>query len=146
MNKQTTEKINVYIADTAVLFIKWHNLHWNVVGSQFKSVHEYLETLYDSLSDVLDETAEILKMHDELPLASLSDYLKVTNVKELESKDIQINDALDIVIKDMELMRTNATEIRVLADNENLFDVVSMMEDHISEYNKNLWFIKATRK
>ena len=41
------KKLNTYLANLAVLNIKIHNLHWNIVGSQFVSVHEYLESEYD---------------------------------------------------------------------------------------------------
>ena len=57
--------LNTYIANIGVGYIKLHNLHWNVVGSQFKAVHEYLESLYDAFADVLDETAELLKIAGE---------------------------------------------------------------------------------
>ncbi|WP_287387784.1 ferritin-like domain-containing protein, partial [Lachnospira sp.] len=42
---------NKYLADIAVSDIKIHNLHWNVVGPQFKAVHEFLESIYDSYSE-----------------------------------------------------------------------------------------------
>ena len=58
MKKELVVKLNKYLADVAVSYIKMHNLHWNIVGSQFKAVHEYLETIYDSYADVLDEVAE----------------------------------------------------------------------------------------
>ena len=70
MKKELVVKLNKYLADVAVSYIKMHNLHWNIVGSQFKAVHEYLESIYDSYADVLDEVAEALRMNDELPLAS----------------------------------------------------------------------------
>ena len=70
--KDLTKALNAYIANIGVGYIKLHNLHWNVVGSQFKAVHEYLESLYDSFADVLDESAEILKMCGEQPVASLN--------------------------------------------------------------------------
>lgn len=69
MKKELAAKVNVYLADIGVLYIKLHNLHWNVVGSQFKAVHEYLESLYDSMAALLDEVAELLKMNGESPLS-----------------------------------------------------------------------------
>ena len=66
MKKNITNALNTYLADVSVLYFKWHNLHWNVVGPQFKAVHEYLETLYNNLADVLDEVAENLKINGEV--------------------------------------------------------------------------------
>lgn len=46
MKKELATQVNAYLANIGVSYIKLHNLHWNVVGSQFKAAHEYLETLY----------------------------------------------------------------------------------------------------
>ena len=74
MKKELSVKLNQYLANLGVEYIKLHNLHWNVVGINFKAIHEYLESLYDGVSDSLDSVAELLKMHDEVPAASLKEY------------------------------------------------------------------------
>jgi neutrophil-activating protein A len=144
MKKELVVKLNKYLADVAVSYIKMHNLHWNIVGSQFKAVHEYLETIYDSYADVLDEVAEALRMNDELPIASLKDYLEVTSIKELDSKEISIVDALNITIEDIKTLKAEAFEIRNDADEQDLYSIVDIMEDNISNYEKTLWFLKST--
>ena len=123
-----------------------HNLHWNVVGAQFKAVHEFLESIYDAYADVLDETAEILRMHDEMPAASLAQYLKLATIQELNSKEVSIKESIEITLADMELLKEQTLKIRESADKEDAFDLVAMMEDHISNYNKNIWFLKSMLK
>ena len=146
MKKELVNLSNKYIADIGVSYIKLHNLHWNVVGHQFKSVHEYLEGLYDALADVLDEMAEILKMHDEMPLGSLRKYLEVSSIEELEDKDYSVQESLSIVLKDLEQLKGEAEGIRKLADAEDNYQLVGAMEDHLGNYSKNIWFIKAMLK
>ena len=41
--------VQTYLANLAVLFVKLHNVHWNVVGSQFLRIHTFTEELYDQL-------------------------------------------------------------------------------------------------
>lgn len=146
MNKQLVEKINGYLANVGVGYIKLHNLHWNVVGPEFKAVHEYLEGLYDGFAEVLDAVAEVLKMHDEMPLASLKDYLAVASIKELEAKDYGVKEVLEIVLADLKEMKAEAEAIRKLADEEDAYDVVAMMEGDLESYNKNIWFVKSMLK
>ncbi len=146
MKNQITQSLNKYLADVGVLYIKWHNLHWNVVGRQFKSVHEYLETLYDAMADVLDETAELIKINNEKPLASMKEYLAVTTVEELVSVDVTVEEVLDIVINDMQAMKQSAQDLRLLAVEDDAYDVIDMIEDHLTNYNKNIWFLNAMRK
>ncbi len=146
MKNQITQGLNKYLADVGVLYIKWHNLHWNVVGRQFKSAHEYLETLYDAMADVLDETAELIKINNEKPLASMKEYLAVTTIEELDSVDVTVEAVLDIVIKDMQAMKQAAQDLRLLAVEDDAYDVIDMLEDHLTNYNKNIWFLNAMRK
>ena len=146
MKKDTTKAMNKYLADITVMYVKLHNLHWNVVGVQFKSAHEYLEEIYDSFAAVLDEVAEIIKMHKEVPMASLKEYLEVATIKELDSIEITVADALKITVEDLEALRSEAAALRKIADEEDLFDVVAMLEDQISDYNKTIWFIDSMQK
>jgi len=146
MKKALVNKVNRYIANIGVSYVKLHNLHWNVVGPQFKAVHEYLESLYDSYADVLDEVAEHLKMEGRYPAASLREYLELADVQELESGDIRVEEALRVVYDDMELLKNQAADIREAADKAGDFSLVSMMEDQIGEYSKQLWFVGSMLK
>jgi starvation-inducible DNA-binding protein len=144
MNKMLQEKLNKYLADTAVSYIKLHNLHWNIYGMQFKAVHEYLETLYDGITENMDAIAELIRMYGEYPAASMSDYLKLSSVKELESEGIDIKKALVIVLEDLQALDKAAKDIRTSADDEDLFDIVAMMEDQCADFQKAIWFISSS--
>ena len=146
MNKELANDLNVYLANIGVSYIKLHNLHWNVVGGQFKAVHEYLETVYDAYADVLDEVAELLKMQEAYPVAGMADMLRIATVKELESKDVAVQDSLRILLDDLKLLQAQAADIRKRADAEDNFAVVGMMEDHLGGYAKNVWFVASMLK
>ncbi len=145
MEKQT-KLLNQYVADLAVLNTKFHNLHWNVVGERFEPVHVYVEKLYDMLFENYDEAAERLKMIGEFPLATLKDYLAVTNVEEIESRDYQIPEVYKILKEEIEKLRNLATEIRNISDDQGDFVTVGMLEDQVSEYDKELWFMEQALK
>ncbi len=146
MKKEIYEGLNKYLADAGVMYIKLHNLHWNVVGPQFKAVHEYLEGLYDNYAEVIDEVAELIKIKGETPYASLKEYLAASTIEELASKEIPTAKGLEIAKKDLEQMRKAAFDLRKVADAEDEFDVVGMMEDHLGHYDKTLWFLNAMGK
>ena len=135
--------LNTYIANIGVGYIKLHNLHWNVVGSQFKAVHEYLESLYDAFADVLDETAELLKIAGAQPVASLKGYLEIATIKELGDEAVDQKKALEITLADLELLRDQAASIRALADKDDVFGIANLMEDHVTNYAKQIWFLRS---
>ena len=144
MNKNLSDSLNKYVSNSGILFVKLHNLHWNVYGLSFKAVHEYLEELYDFFSDVLDASAEVLKMFNEYPSANLNDFLKNGSIKELESnKSFSCKDALKIVLDDLEQIRKDAFLIVDLADENKNFKVSDLIHEHIGNYDKQIWFIKS---
>ncbi len=139
-------ELNNYLADIAVSYIKFHNLHWNVVGRQFKSVHEYLEVIYDGFADALDEVAELIRMNDLQPYASLKKYLEVTQITEIESKEYTIDEVISISKNDIAFLKESAEKIRKDADEDDNYEVVSVLEGHLTNYNKTLWFLKSMEK
>ena len=126
--------VNQYIANLAVLNIKTHNLHFNVVGSSFKNVHEYLESIYNTYFEYYDAVAELVKMQGQMPSVSTEEYMKAATIKEVPA----------IVLKDLEVMTKAALKIREGAEKEDNFLLANMMEDHVAYYMKQRWFISAT--
>ncbi len=141
-----SKKLDVYLANLTVNYIKLHNLHWNVIGRSFKQTHEYLEEMYDATTESLDVVAEYQKMVGEYPKASLKDYLEIATIKELESKDYSNDEAFKIALDDQKLMRKLATEIRNEADEKGEFSLVALMEDEVGAQTKHIWFIESTLK
>lgn len=137
-------KVNQYLANLAVWNVKLHNLHFNVVGSSFVQVHEYLESVYDEAFEYYDAVAELLKMQGEQPVVRLAEYLEIASLKEVEGRNFPVAEALAILQADMQHMQELAKEIRLAADEEDNFALVSLMEDHIAYYSKQLWFIAST--
>ena len=146
MEKELLKNLNKYLSNLGVLYIKLHNLHWNVVGINFKATHEYFETLYDGISASLDSVAEVIKMHEGTPLASLKTYLELSTIEELPSVEVDNKTSLKIVLEDFIKMKSLVEEIRQIADEEDLYDIVTLVEGELEQYNKSIWFIKAMLK
>ena len=145
MEKQVV-MMNQYVADLAVLNVKFHNLHWNVIGERFEQVHVHLEAIYDDLFVKFDEVAERIKMLGEFPKASIREYLEISKVEELNDEDVTIKKVFEIVKAEIAYLKTLSTAIRTEADGNDDFVTVGLMEDHIAGYCKELWFLKSALK
>lgn len=144
--KKQVELMNQYIANLAVLNVKFHNLHWNVVGENFEQAHVYLEKLYDDFFLKFDEVAERVKMMGEYPKASFKSYLEVSTIEELVSQDVTVFDALSIAKQELVSLKSLALSIRKEADSNDDFVTLSLMEDHVAIYDKEIWFITSAIK
>ena len=143
---KNVQQVNQYLADLSVWNVKLHNLHFNVTGPQFKSIHEYLESIYDEAFEYFDAVAEHVKMQGQFPLVNSAEYAKLTKIEELGQEDIPQAKVIDILLKDFKYMNDQAVAIRTAADEEGDFLLVSMMEDHVAYYVKQIWFIESMLK
>ena len=135
--------MNQYVANLAVLNVKFHNLHWNVVGPQFIPLHQFSESAYEGFFESYDAIAELIKMRGSFPVGSLKDILALSTVKELENKSFSTSEMLAIMREDFSNLIALATQIRNEADKANDFTVVAVMEDEIAKYEKHIWFITS---
>ena len=140
------QQVNQYLADLSVWNVKLHNLHFNVTGPQFKSIHEYLESIYDEAFEYFDAVAEHVKMQGQFPLVNSAEYAKLTKIEELGQEDIPQAKVIEILLKDLKYMNDQAVAIRAATDEEGDFLLVSMMEDHVAYYVKQIWFIESMLK
>lgn len=145
MEKQVKE-MNVYVANLAVANVKFHNLHWNIVGQSFPQVHVHYEEVYTDLFEKFDEVAERIKMLGFYPKASLKSYVELATLKELTDTDISIKDSFDVALSDIKTLRSNALSVRSEADANDDFVTVALMEDHIASYDKEQWFLSTILK
>lgn len=146
MTKDLIKHTNNYLANIGVMYIKLHNLHWNVVGANFKEVHEYLESLYDYFATILDEVAECIKMEEGYPLASLSEFHDFATIPEIDSLDYKSKDVLTILFEDIKTLKAQANLIRTYAEKIDKFQLSNIIEEHIAEYDKILWFVSSMQK
>lgn len=134
---------NEYLADLSVWTMKLHNMHWNVKGMQFMPVHLFTDGEYNKSFERMDGVAEHIKMFGHLPASTLKEQLEIAHIKEEPSRDFKDSEVLEIIMKDMEILREKATALRNVCDEKSWFSAVSLFEEHIADYNKQLWFIGA---
>lgn len=135
--------LQAFLADLAVVNVKLHNVHWNVKGKMFFQLHERTEELYDFMFEQFDEVAELMKIKGVYPLASLKDYVAHATISELESKDYNADEVIELVVNDLKSLIASGTAIRHEADEAGDFTTVMLFEDIVSELDKNLWFFNS---
>ena len=133
--------LNPYLSDLVVMYLKLHDLHWNVKGMQFVPVHQYTETLYMDMTLKFDAVAELIIMQGEKPVSNMKDYLELADVKEVSKDFYRDEEVLKIVLDDLILLKDKASAIHEsCADN---YSVTTMMEEHIAFYDKEIWFLRS---
>jgi len=99
--------------------------------------------LYNVLQNQYDEFAEVMKMHDIVPMGAMAEYIEATNLSETEGRDYPIYEALEILAADLNKMIATAKEVREEMLKTDMFQFSNLLEDYVVCYEKYLWFVKA---
>jgi starvation-inducible DNA-binding protein len=76
------ELLNHDLSDAYLLQIKTKKYHWDVVGPQFRTLHELWEEQYQALSLNVDSLAERIRTLGGFPVGTAEGFLKMASIKE----------------------------------------------------------------
>jgi starvation-inducible DNA-binding protein len=76
------ELLNRDLADAYLLLIKTKKYHWDVVGPQFRSLHELWEEQYQALTESIDSLAERVRALGGYPVGTAEGFLELASIKE----------------------------------------------------------------
>jgi len=144
----TAKELNVLLADYHLYYQKLRNFHWNIVGNNFFALHIKFEEMYEDAKIKIDEIAERILTLRFQPTSNLSDYLKMSNLKESpsDSKDTEmVKFLLDDHGKLLKQMRS-VVEKADAAGDEGTIDLMGGFIGHIEKVSWMLdaWAMKAT--
>ena len=141
----TIEFLNRLLANHFTLFLKVYKFHWDVVGSNFGSAHQYLNDLYDALFENVDEIAERIRQLDGKPIGTMKGYLEITEISEFEEEIVPDGKIIfEILLRDYEFI---IRELRNFLSTEGLDNgTVNFLEDMIMNKEKDAWLIRSRTK
>ncbi len=76
------DALNCDLSNTYLLLVKTRKYHWDVVGPQFRSLHELWQEQYEALAENVDAIAERVRMLGGYPVGTVEGFLKMTSIKE----------------------------------------------------------------
>ncbi|QSJ18368.1 DNA starvation/stationary phase protection protein [Nostoc sp. UHCC 0702] len=74
--------LNHDLADSYVVLVKTKKYHWDVVGPQFRSLHQLWEEHYEKLTLNIDALAERVRALGGYPVGTMEGFLKIATIKE----------------------------------------------------------------
>ena len=141
---QTIKSLNEFLADLNVFYRKLQNYHWNITGEHFFVLHEKLEEYYDDINDQIDEIAEHILMMGHEPMGTLKGYIETSKIEEAKDEKVKSDVVLKSVVERFTLLKNKSIEIKKLADENQLFETSTMMDDYMSDYSKKLWMLNQS--
>lgn len=110
--------LNSDLADSYLLLIKTKKYHWDVVGPQFRTLHELWEQHYEAITVNIDSIAERIRALGGYPLGTAKGFLNSTSLEEHPG----------------DLPNAEQMVVRLVDDHEQ---VIRNLRDHIDQCSEN---------
>ena len=140
------ETLYKLLSDTqASLFLLFHKTwvyHWNVVGTDFKQIHDLFGEQYLAIQEEIDRLSEHMRYLRIKPLSSLSRVLEVSGVSEAKSGISEmemIQDLLEDHNKLISMFDSTAME----AENQKSRGTINLLDDLNEAHGKFVWMLRS---
>ncbi|MBE2984878.1 DNA starvation/stationary phase protection protein [Campylobacter sp. RM9344] len=135
-------RLNKIQADANALYVKFHDLHWNVKGIQFFSIHEYTEKAYDDMSEIFDAVAERAIMLGGTAVVKAEELAKLTCIKHEAKPSYTPTEVLEIVLAEYKHLLKEFKDLDEVAEGDTTTQAYA--QEQIAKYEKEIWMLNAT--
>ena len=147
LEDESVEKIirilNSTLADEYLLLTKTKNYHWNVVDPRFNDLHKFFDEQYGQISEIVDEVAERVRSIEGKTIATMTEFLQITRLKENPSEYPNANTMLENLLNDHETivrqLRKDLETCEQLGDAGTTDFLTGIMEEH----EKMAWMLRS---
>lgn len=139
------EMMRKVLADTFAMYLKAHNYHWNVEGTNFPQYHEFFGNLYEELHGAVDPIAEEIRSLDAYAPGSFSRFMELTDIQD----ELNVPMGRDMAVK---LLADNAIVLSTLnmafklADQFDKQGLADFVAGRIDVHNKHAWMLRSITK
>ncbi len=140
--KLICKSLNKLLADSYLLYLKTQNYHWNVTGQMFQPLHTLFEEQYQELALAVDEIAERIRALGEFAPASLTNFHKITSIKE-ENSIPNAEEMIYNLVQGNEAVVTTAREIINLSTDCEDDVTADLMIERMQVHEKNAWMLRS---
>lgn len=134
--------LNEQVANLNVLYVKLHNYHWYVKGTNFFRLHAKFEELYNEVTEQMDAIAERMLALKWNPAASLKEYLDLATIQEATGKE-EPQAMVQHVLEDLATLTEAYNEGIGLADQAEDNVTSDLLTGYLGKWEKHMWMLRA---
>lgn len=136
--------LNRVLADAYLLIIKTKKYHWDVVGPQFRTLHEMLEEQYEHLATTIDAVAERIRALGGYPIGTAESFLKYASIKEHPGDLPDATEMVSRLVTDHEQVIRNLREFIPQCEDKYDDSVTADFLSQITEEEEEIaWMLRS---
>ena len=143
--EQLIQQLKVILGTNFALYLKSHNYHWNIEGSNFPQYHDFLNTFYTEVFAQTDSIAEHIRYLNSYAPGSFSRFLELSAVD--EATTVPDANTMFITLKDDNekyIMQLRAGI--VLAEQADEPAVSNFLQELLGAHQKKAWMLRSIVK
>lgn len=130
------------VVDLINLQLVGKQAHWNIVGPNFRDLHLNLDEVVQVARRGADTLAERMRALHATVDGRVETVAAGTSLPVIEAGEILTHDAIDMVVRAIEVTVQTMREIHGTVDDTDPTSA-SLLEDYIAELEQQAWFISA---
>jgi starvation-inducible DNA-binding protein len=139
------EMMRKVLADTFAMYLKAHNYHWNVEGSNFPQYHDFFGNLYQELHGAVDPIAEEIRALDAYVPGSFSRFLELTEIEDELSIPNGVEMARRLMVDNQKVIMTLDMAFK-LADELDQQGLADFIAGRLDAHKKHGWMLRSITK
>lgn len=143
-NNQTVQNLEKLLANSYLLYLKTQNYHWNVVGENFKALHQLFNEQYDELALAVDEIAERMRALGAKVEGTFENFSKLSKIKS-GNKNFSKNEMLQDLISGHEIIVEELKSAIGVAQKEDDEGTADLFIGRIKAHEKAAWMLSASQ-
>lgn len=143
--EQLIQQLKVILGTNFALYLKSHNFHWNIEGSNFPQYHSFLDSLYNSIWEQNDDIAEHIRQLNSYAPGSFTRFLELSAIEE-ELNIPQALEMMSILKDDNDKFIIQLRAGIVVAEQANEPAVGNFLQDLLGAHQKHAWMLRSIIK
>lgn len=142
--KKVIDQLNKLQADAHLLFVAFHDYHWNIKGLQFFQIHSYTEEAYEEMATLFDDMAERALQFGGKAVVKVADLTKLAKAPIISKVSYKGEDVLVAIKKAYEYLINEFKKLENEAEKVGDATTVAMAQGEYAKFEKKVWMLANT--
>lgn len=142
---ELAEALKTLHATNFALYLKAHNFHWNVEGSDFPMYHNFFSEFYEEIFGAVDTIAELIRTLDEYAPGTLGEFSKRSNVSD-SITGLLPEQMVRVLFSDNQIVINDLMVTYKIAEKYSEFGISNAIQDRIEAHKKHAWMLRSMLK
>jgi starvation-inducible DNA-binding protein len=144
--EQLIQQLKVILGTNFALYLKAHNYHWNIEGSNFPQYHDFLNGFYNEVFAQTDLIAEHVRYLDSYVPGSMERFLQLADIEEAVDNIPTAQVMMQNIKYDNDRYIIHLRAGIVAAEQANEPAVGNFLQDILGAHQKKAWMLRSITK